>query len=100
MALEEPKVPSGHNKPTAAELETIVLKAMEKNPADRYGTAQELADDLERFLRDESIRAKRPSLVQRARKWARRHPGVVRTALVALAFLLVTIAVGASLAAC
>src|SRR6266851_3376208 len=69
IAFEEPKAPRRLNKYIPEELETIVLKAMEKNPADRYATAQELADDLERFLRDESIRAKRPSLVQRARKW-------------------------------
>src|SRR5262249_24685787 len=63
----------------------IVLKAMEKNPAERYATAQELADDLERFLKDEPIRARRPSLVQRARKWTRRHkPAVWATAVVAL----------------
>jgi serine/threonine protein kinase/Flp pilus assembly protein TadD len=99
IAFEEPKPPRRLNKSIPEELETIVLKAMEKNPADRYGTAQELADDLRRFLMDESILARRPSPLQRARKWARRHPGVVRTTLVALAFLLVTIAVGASLAA-
>jgi hypothetical protein len=49
IAFEEPKAARRHNKSVPAELETIVLKAMEKNPADRYGTAQEMADDLERF---------------------------------------------------
>ena len=39
-----------------------------EGPGDRYATAQELADDLERFLKDEPIRATRPTLVQRARK--------------------------------
>src|SRR5439155_1420249 len=62
IAFEEPRLPRRINKTIPAELETIVLKAIEKNPADRYATAQELADDLERFLKDESIRAKRPSL--------------------------------------
>ena len=99
IAFEEPILPRRLNKAIPAELETIILKAMEKIPAERYVTARDLADDLERFLKDESIRAKRPSLPQRARKWARRHHGVVRTALVSLAFLLVTVAVGASLAA-
>src|SRR5438128_4695595 len=57
---------------------------MEKKPAERYATAQALADDLERFLKDEPIRAKRPTLVQRARKWARRHKPVVWAAVVCL----------------
>jgi serine/threonine protein kinase/WD40 repeat protein len=99
IAFEEPKSPRRLNKAVPPELETIVLKALEKTPADRYATALALADDLERFLKDESILAKRPSPLQRAHKWARRHPGVVRTALLGLALLLVTIAVGASLAA-
>jgi serine/threonine protein kinase/WD40 repeat protein/Tfp pilus assembly protein PilF len=83
IAFDEPRLPRRLNKAVPAELETIVLKAIEKNPADRYATAQELADDLERFLKDESIRAKRPSLVQRARKWARRHQSLVWSVLVA-----------------
>src|SRR5205807_1713656 len=74
---EEPKPPRRINKAIAPELEMIALKAIEKNPAERYATAQELADDLERFLKDEPIRAKRPSLLQRARKWSRRHSPVV-----------------------
>jgi tetratricopeptide (TPR) repeat protein len=77
IAFEEPKRPRQLNKAIPAELETIVLKAMEKNPAERYATAQEMADDLERFLKDEPIRAKRPGLALRARKWARRHKPLV-----------------------
>lgn len=90
IALEEPRPPRRLNKAAPPELETIVLKAMEKNPADRYATAQELADDLERFLKDEPIRAKRPSLAQWSRKWARRHQPVVWSAA---ATLLMTLAV-------
>jgi hypothetical protein len=71
------------------ELETVVLKALEKNPADRYATAGELADDLRRFLNDEPVRARRPSLVQRARKWGRRHRAVVVATGVVLALALV-----------
>jgi tetratricopeptide (TPR) repeat protein len=81
IAFEEPVRPRRLDRKVPVELETIVLKALEKSPADRYGTAQELADDLGRFLKDEPIRAKRPSLVLRARKWARRHkPEVVALA--------------------
>ncbi|HLJ96409.1 MAG TPA: protein kinase [Gemmataceae bacterium] len=80
IASEEPHLPRRLNKPIPAELETIVLKAMEKNPAERYTTAQELADDLGRFLEDKPIRAKRPTLAQRAAKWSRRHRSVVASA--------------------
>src|SRR5207253_2051947 len=52
-----------------------------KNPAERYATAQELADDLERFLDDEPIQARRPTLVQKARRWARRHKAATRAAV-------------------
>src|SRR5262249_8174196 len=81
-AFEEPRPLRHINKAMPAELETIVLKALEKNPAERYATAQELADDLERFLKDEPIRARRPTLVQRTRKLMRRHKPVVVTGVV------------------
>src|SRR5262249_5748470 len=91
IAFEEPTPPRRRHRAVPAELETIVLKALEKNPADRYATAQELADDLCRWLEDPPIRARRPSLVQRLRKWGRRHRPVVVTAglglLLALAVL-------------
>src|SRR5207249_1610872 len=76
IASEDPVPPRRVNRAVPAELETVVLKALEKNPAERYATAQELADDLERFLNDEPVRARRPSLLQRGRKWARRHQAV------------------------
>jgi tetratricopeptide (TPR) repeat protein/serine/threonine protein kinase len=88
IAFEEPRPPRRLNPAVPREVETILGKAMGKNPAERYATARELADDLERFLRDEPIRARRPTLVQRARKWARRHKTVVWAAVL----LLVTIA--------
>ena len=85
IAFEEPRSLRRLNKPIPAELETIVLKAMEKNPAERYATAQELADDLRRFLEDKPIRAKRPTLLQRAARWRRRHPALVwSTAIITL----------------
>src|SRR5207302_26171 len=76
IAFEEPRLPSRLNKAVPPELETIVLKAMAKSPEERYATAQELADDLKRFLEDKPIRARRPTLVQRVKKWARRHEPV------------------------
>jgi serine/threonine protein kinase len=85
IAFEEPRRARRLNRAIPAELETIVLKALEKNPTERYSTAQELAGDLERWLRDEPIRARRPTLVQRARKWCRRHRPVAAGLAAALA---------------
>src|SRR5262249_2794546 len=84
IAFEEPVRPRRMDKAIPAELETIVLKALEKNPADRYATAQELADDLRRWLEDRPIRARRPSWRQVAVKWARRHRTVVWATAVVL----------------
>src|SRR5262249_6747122 len=61
----EPVAPRRVNKAIPTDLETILLKAMAKNPVDRYSTAQEFGDDLKRFLNDQPILARRPSLPQR-----------------------------------
>src|SRR5262249_22243470 len=71
IAMEEPRRPRRWNKAIPQELESIVLKALEKNPQDRYATAQELASDLRSFLEDRPIRARRPTWRQAAVKWAR-----------------------------
>jgi tetratricopeptide (TPR) repeat protein len=84
IAFEEPVPLRRLNRAVSMEMETIVLKALEKAPADRYATAQELADDLRRFLDSRPIRARRPSLVHRALKWARRHHAAVLSAGVVL----------------
>ncbi len=88
IAFEEPTPPSRINPEIPRDLETILLKAIAKEPESRYATAQELADDLGRFLEHKPIRAKRPSLVRRVAKWSRRHRGVVASAgvLLVLAF--------------
>jgi hypothetical protein len=84
VAFEEPARPRRINKALPAELDTVVLKALEKNPADRYATAQELADDLRRFLADEPIRARPAGVVLRLRKWGRRHRARVTAAATVL----------------
>jgi serine/threonine protein kinase/Flp pilus assembly protein TadD len=94
IASEEPRPPRRLVVTIPVELELIVLKALEKEPEARYATAQELADDLRRFLADEPIRARRPSLRERARKWARRHRAAVASAM--LAMLVALTSLGAS----
>jgi WD40 repeat protein/serine/threonine protein kinase len=82
IASNDPARPRRLDRAIPAELEIIVLKAMEKRPQDRYATAQELANDLRRWVEDRPIQARRPSWGQWAAKWARRHKAVVRAALV------------------
>ncbi len=55
------------------DLETIILKCLAKDPAQRYPTAQQLADDLRAFVEGRSIRARRPSAAERTLRWARKH---------------------------
>jgi eukaryotic-like serine/threonine-protein kinase len=69
------------------DLETICLKCLEKAPARRYATAQDLADDLHRFLHHEPIQARPVSPTERCAKWLRRHP--TRAALIGLSVLMV-----------
>src|SRR5262249_49872589 len=97
IAFEEPRSPRLLNRAIPADLETVVLKALAKDPGERYATAQELADDLRRYLGDEPIKARRPTLWQRARKWARRHQGVVWAAAAGLVLAVIVLAVMALL---
>ena len=73
------------------ELEWITLRALEKQPSQRYQSATELGADVERYLRGEPVLANRPSTMYRLRKLARRH----RVAVTALAVVLVAIGVSA-----
>lgn len=67
------------------DLETIVLKAIAKSRDDRYATAQELADDLRRFLDGRPTMARRPTPIDRAAKWVKRHQKIVAFAVVLMA---------------
>ena len=80
IAFTEPHSLQKINPAIPHELETIVLKAIEKNAHERYATATELADDLRRFLEDKPIHAKRPTIRERLyAKWGRRHRSLVTT---------------------
>ncbi len=80
IALEEPIPPRRKNPAVPRDLETIVLKAMAKDPAGRYATAQELSEDLRRFLDDEPIMGHRPGALERTLRRARRRKELVVTA--------------------
>jgi tetratricopeptide (TPR) repeat protein len=86
IGFQEPVGPRRRNPAIPAELETILLKAMAKEPGERYATARELADDLRRYLAHRPIAARRPTLIDRGFKWARRHRPFV---LAGIALLLV-----------
>ncbi len=93
---KEPERPSKLRPDLDRDLETIVLRCLEKEPTERYQTAGGLADDLQRWLRDEPILARAPSLADRARKWVRRNR-VVATVIATAGALLLIGTVGAVL---
>src|SRR6266536_380039 len=88
MVLEtEPRQPRLWNPKVDRDLATICLKCLEKDQERRYSSALALAEDLERWLKHEPIRARRTGILTRGRKWLRRNPttAVLVASLVALA---------------
>lgn len=92
VAGEEPVAPRRIQPRLARDLETICLKCLNKDPQARYGTAADLAADLERFERGQPIAARPASSLARIRMWRRRNPKLALmagTITVLLLFLLV-----------
>jgi WD40 repeat protein/serine/threonine protein kinase len=71
---DPPPSPRESNPRIPRDLETIVLKAIAKEPGERYATAEALAADLESYLADRPIVARRSGLAERAWRWCRRNP--------------------------
>ncbi|MFO0957414.1 MAG: protein kinase [Isosphaeraceae bacterium] len=88
----------GRNPSVTPAVESIVLKCLEPDPARRYQTARQLREDLGRQLDHRPLaHAPEPSLRERCRKWARRHPRLASTSTVALAACLLIAALSAVL---
>jgi serine/threonine protein kinase/WD40 repeat protein len=94
LANDDPPPPRRLERSVPAELQTVVLKALAKEPGERYATAGELAEDLRRFLEDRAVLARRPTLRQRALKWARRNKVAVLSLGGAAALLLAGLLAG------
>ncbi|HEV3078773.1 MAG TPA: protein kinase, partial [Gemmataceae bacterium] len=92
VTLVEPPRPRKLDPDVPRDLETIVLKAIAKDPRERYATAEDLGEDLRRFLADEPIQARRTLLLERAWRWCRRHPAeAILSGFVAALFLTLVI---------
>ena len=77
------------------DLETVIVKAITREPSRRYSSARQLAADLQRFLADRPVLARRVSLIEKMYRWGRRHP--TRAALVSSLVLICLMITGGSI---
>jgi eukaryotic-like serine/threonine-protein kinase len=95
----QPPVPPRQLEPgIPRDLETIVLKALAKEPANRFSSAEELAAELRRFVESRPIRSRPIPYYQQFWRWCKRNPGLA-TANVAAAVLMTTLAIVSTVAA-
>src|SRR5262249_33005557 len=88
-----PPRPRQYHPAVPRDLETIVLKAIAREPARRYPSARALHDDLGRFLEDRPIRARRMGVLERLGRWCRRNPAGASLAALAVGLVLLVAAV-------
>ena len=95
VVSEAPAPPSKVRPGVPRDLETICLKCLAKEPAKRYGSAEALAEDLERWQKGEPVRARPAGGWERGWKWVRRHPAQAAAAGLLLAFVIALLVGGA-----
>lgn len=90
IRMREPKPPRKLNSNVPIDLETICLRAMEKEPKRRYQNAADMAADLLRYASDKPILSRRVGPIEKTFKWVRRHPAM--TTIISLSFVLCVVA--------
>ena len=78
------------------DLDTILLKAIDREPSNRYQSARALADEFQRFLEDQPVRAKPPTVIDQTIKWSRRHSDLAWLSVVSMVMFTVAFAVAAA----
>ncbi len=90
---DAPTPPRKLDKKVPRDLETIVLKAIAKEPSQRYASAEQMAEDLRRFLADKPVLARRSSPVERAYRWYRRNKALAAASALAIVGLVAAVVV-------
>ena len=98
VTSSEPPTPRSLDPRIPRDLETIILKSIDKDARRRYQSADELSGDLERFIQDEPIHARRISTLERAIRWSRRNRALAGS-LGLIAALVTCVAIGSTIAA-
>ncbi len=98
LLTEDAVSPRKLNAATPKDLETICLRCLEKEPAKRFATGEEFAEELERYLAGHPIQSRQITRWYRAWRWCRRNPVVASLSAVLLATLLIGFMVSSSLA--
>lgn len=84
VSMREPIPARSRDAAITRDLETILMKCLERDPDDRYASARELKEDLVRFLDGRPVLAQRPGLFVRAQRFVRRRPALTATVAVAV----------------
>ncbi len=98
IAHEPPTALRQHDRRIPRDLETLVLKALAKDPKDRFASAGELGDELRRYLESRPIRSRPISASERLWRWCKRSPGLA-AACIATVGLLVFVTAGSIMSA-